>query len=171
MLSILGQGRPLCDGITRRDMLRIGTLAVGGLTLPQLLRAEQLAGVRNSRKAVIMIYMCGAPSHQDMYDLKMEAPSEIRGEFKPIATSVPGIEICEHMPRMTAIMDKCIPLRSVVGSPNGSHDSFICYTGRTTVNQPPGGWPSFGSVVSEMLGPKNQAVPPFIGLSPDAGHP
>ncbi|MCA8990868.1 MAG: DUF1501 domain-containing protein [Planctomycetaceae bacterium] len=171
MLSILGQGRPLCDGITRRDMLRIGTLAVGGLTLPQLLRAEQLAGVRNSRKAVIMIYMCGAPSHQDMYDLKMEAPSEIRGEFKPIATSVPGIEICEHMPRMAAIMDKCIPLRSVVGSPNGSHDSFICYTGRTTVNQPPGGWPSFGSVVSEMLGPKNQAVPPFIGLSPDAGHP
>ncbi|MCB9950965.1 MAG: DUF1501 domain-containing protein [Planctomycetaceae bacterium] len=171
MLSILGKGRPLCDGITRRDMLRIGTLAVGGLTLSRLLQAEQLAGVRNSRKAVIMIYMCGAPSHQDMYDLKMEAPSEIRGEFKPIATSVPGIEICEHMPRMAAIMDKCIPLRSVVGSPNGSHDSFICYTGRTTVNQPPGGWPSFGSVVSEMLGPKNQAVPPFIGLSPDAGHP
>ncbi|MEZ5943982.1 MAG: DUF1501 domain-containing protein [Planctomycetaceae bacterium] len=171
MLSILGKGRPLCDGITRRDMLRIGTLAVGGLTLPQLLQAEQLAGVRNSRKAVIMIYMCGAPSHQDMYDLKMEAPSEIRGEFKPIATSVPGIEICEHMPRMAAIMDKCIPLRSVVGSPNGSHDSFICYTGRTTVNQPPGGWPSFGSVVSEIQGPKNQAVPPFIGLSPDAGHP
>ncbi|MCA9032977.1 MAG: DUF1501 domain-containing protein, partial [Planctomycetaceae bacterium] len=64
MLSILGKGRPLCDGITRRDMLRIGTLAVGGLTLSRLLQAEQLAGVRNSRKAVIMIYMCGAPSHQ-----------------------------------------------------------------------------------------------------------
>ncbi|MCA9079039.1 MAG: DUF1501 domain-containing protein [Planctomycetaceae bacterium] len=171
MLSITGKTAPLCDGLSRRDLLKIGALTVGGLSLPDLLRAEQAAGIRNSRKAVIMIYMCGAPSHQDMYDLKMDAPSEIRGEFRPIETNVPGIEICEHMPRLAKIMDKCIPLRSVVGSPNGSHDSFICYTGRTTVNQPPGGWPSFGSVVSEVLGQKNKAVPPFVGLSPDAGHP
>jgi len=171
MLSILGNGGRLCDGMTRRDMLRIGALTVGGLTLPDLLRAEQASGIRGSKKAVIMIYMCGAPSHQDMYDLKLDAPSEIRGEFKPIATSVPGIEICEHMPRMAAIMDKLVPLRSVYGSPNGAHDSFICYTGHTTVNQPPGGWPSFGSAVSRVLGPKNKAVPSFVGLSPDAGHP
>ncbi|MEI7698877.1 MAG: DUF1501 domain-containing protein [Planctomycetia bacterium] len=172
MLSVPGHGRSVfCDGMTRRDSLRLGTLALGGLTLPDLLRAEQIAGIQNSHKAVIMIYMCGAPGHQDMYDLKMEAPSEIRGEFRPIATAVPGIEICEHMPRMAAIMDKCIPLRSVYGSPDGDHDSFICYTGRSKRNQPAGGWPSMGSVASERLGAVNAAVPAFVGLSPDAGHP
>ena len=172
MLSLPGHGRSiLCDGISRRDSLRLGTLTLGGLTLPDLLKAEQIAGVKNSHKAVIMIYMCGAPGHQDMYDLKMDAPSEIRGEFRPVATAVPGIEICEHMPRMAAIMDKCIPLRSVYGSPDGDHDSFICYTGRSKRNQPAGGWPSMGSVTSARLGAVNTAVPPFVGLSPDAGHP
>jgi len=152
-------------------MLQVGALGLGGLTLPNLLRAEQQAGITNSKKAVIMIYMCGAPPHQDMYDLKMDAPSEIRGEFTPIPTNVSGIEICEHMPRMASIMDKCVPLRSVYGSPSGAHDSFICYTGRTTQNQPAGGWPAMGSVASNILGPKNAAVPAFIGLAPDAGHP
>jgi hypothetical protein len=89
----------------------------------------------------------------------------------PIDTSVPGIQISEHMPRMARIMDKCVPLRSVYGSPSGSHDSFICYSGHTTQNQPPGGWPSIGSVVSKIQGPYNRSVPPFIGLAPDAGHP
>ena len=70
-----------------------------------------------------MIYMVGAPPHQDMYDLKMDAPAEIRGEFRPIDTNVPGIQICEHMPCMARIMDKCVPLRSVYGSPNGNHTS------------------------------------------------
>ena len=174
MLSIVdpksGQGARFCDGLSRRDMLRIGTLSVGGLSLPQILAAEQASGHR-THKSVIMIYMCGAPGHQDMYDLKMNAPAEIRGEFKPIATSVPGIEICEHMPRLARIMDKCVPLRSVHGSPDGNHDSFICYTGRTVRNQPPGGWPSMGAVTSKLLGSVEQAVPAFVGLSPDAGHP
>jgi hypothetical protein len=171
MLSILGRGQRLCDGITRREALRIGALSVGGLSLPQLLRAEQQAGIRGSKKAVIMIYMVGAPPHQDMYDLKMDAPSEIRGPFMPIDTNVPGIQICEHMPQLAKIMDKCVPLRSVYGSPSGAHDSFICYSGHTTRNQPPGGWPSIGSVVSKVQGPFNRSVPPFIGLAPDAGHP
>ena len=174
MLSIVdpksGQGARFCDGLSRRDMLRIGTLSVGGLSLPRILAAEQASG-RRTHKSVIMIYMCGAPGHQDMYDLKMNAPAEIRGEFKPIATNVPGIEICEHMPRLARIMDKCVPLRSVHGSPDGNHDSFICYTGRTVRNQPPGGWPSMGAVTSKLLGSVEQAVPAFVGLSPDAGHP
>jgi len=174
MLSIVdpksGRGARFCDGLSRRDMLRIGTLSVGGLSLPQILAAEQASGHR-THKSVIMIYMCGAPGHQDMYDLKMNAPAEIRGEFKPIATNVPGIEICEHMPRLARIMDKCVPLRSVHGSPDGNHDSFICYTGRTVRNQPPGGWPSMGAVTSKLLGSVDQAVPAFVGLSPDAGHP
>lgn len=171
MLTFNGPVRTLCNGVSRRDVLRLGTLSVGGLSLPQLLRAEQQAGAGDSRKAVIMIYMCGAPGHQDMYDLKMQAPAEIRGEFQPIATNVPGIEICEHMPRLAGIMDLCVPLRSVYGSPDGDHDSFICYTGRSKRQQPPGGWPSFGSTISQLLGPRNAAVPPFVGLSPDTGHP
>ena len=106
-----------------------------------------------------------------MYDLKMDAPAEIRGEFQPIDTNVSGIRICEHMPRMAKIMDKCVPLRSVVGSPNGAHDSFICYTGRTTQNQPTGVGRRIGSSVSKLLGPANKAMPPFVGSAPNAGHP
>ena len=170
MLSLLGRKARLCDGITRREALRVGALGMSGLSLPSLLRAEQQAGIGRSTKSVIMIYMVGAPPHQDMYDLKMDAPSEVRGEFEPIATSVPGIQICEHMPRMAKIMDKCVPLRSVYGSPDGDHDSFICYTGHSKRQQPQGGWPSLGSVASAALGQSNAAVPSFIGLAPDAGH-
>ena len=171
MLSIHGQKTRLCDGLTRRDILKIGALGMGGLSLPGLLRAEQAAGISSSHKSVIMIYMVGAPPHQDMYDLKMDAPAEIRGEFQPIKTTVPGIDICEHMPGMAKVMDKCVPLRSVYGSPSGAHDSFICYTGRSVKNQPPGGWPSIGSIMSKTQGSTNAAMPPFVGLAPDAGHP
>ncbi len=169
-LSARHSGVTLCDGITRRDALQVGAMGLGGLTLPQLLRAEATAGA-SSHKSVIMIYLVGAPPHQDMYDLKMDAPPEIRGEFTPIPTSVPGIEICEHMPHLAEVMDRCTVLRSVYGSPSGAHDSFICYTGHSVDNQPPGGWPSIGSVTSKVLGPVNESVPPFIGLAPDAGHP
>lgn len=157
--------------MTRREALTIGALGMSGLTLADLLRAEEAAGVGKSHKAVIMIYLCGAPPHQDMFDLKPDAPAEIRGEFNPIDTNVPGIQICEHMPQMAKIMDKLVPIRTVVGSPNGNHDSFICYTGRSFERQPAGGWPSLGSVVSKLKGPANPSVPPFVGLSPRAGHP
>ena len=171
MLNLFGQEHRLCDGLTRRDALKIGALGFGGLSLPQLLAAEEQAGIGKSNKAIIMVYMCGAPPHQDMYDLKMDAPSEIRGEFKPIQTNVEGIEICELLPRMAKVMDKLIPIRSVVGSPNGAHDSYICYTGRKKPNEVRGGWPSVGSCVSSLLGPTEAAIPPFVGLSPKAGHP
>ena len=157
--------------VDRRELLKIGALGLGGLSLPGLLRAESASGITKSHKAVIMIYMVGAPPHQDMYDLKMDAPADIRGEFKPINTNVPGIQICEHLPKLAAIMDKLIPLRSVHGSPSGDHDSFICYTGRSVQKQPPGGWPSLGATISKVLGPVNKSVPPFFGLAPDAGHP
>jgi len=171
MLSISGRPKRLCDGLNRRELLTIGALGFGGLALPDLLRAEAQQGLGRSQKSVIMIYLCGAPPHQDMYDLKMQAPAEIRGEFQPIETSVPGIEICEHLPRLAKIMDKLVPIRSVYGSPDGNHDSFICYTGRSVRQQPPGGWPSVGSTLSKLLGPATPAIPPFVGLSPNAGHP
>jgi hypothetical protein len=171
MISVFGKSASSRKHANRRELLKIGGLGLGGLSLPGLLRAEQAAGISKSHKAVIMIYMVGAPPHQDMYDLKMDAPAEIRGEFKPIATKVPGIQICEHLPKLASIMDKLIPLRSVYGSPNGSHDSFICYTGRSVERQPAGGWPSIGSTISKVLGPTDPSVPPFFGLAPSAGHP
>lgn len=177
MLTIRGkQTSRFCDGVARRDFLRIGGLAMGGASLPQLLAAEQLNGIRKSHKAVIMIYMAGAPPHQDLFEIKTDAPSEYRGEFSPIKTNVPGIEICELLPGLAKVMDKCVPIRSMVGSPNGSHDSFICYTGRAGSSldpkgQPPGGWPSMGSVLNELMGSGSRQIPGFVGLAPKAGHP
>jgi hypothetical protein len=171
MLSVLDSPQRLCDRLTRREVLTIGSLGLGGLALPDLLRAEAQQGIRQSKKAIIMIYLCGAPPHQDMFDLKPDAPAEIRGDFQPIATNVAGIQVCEHLPRLARIMDKLVPIRTMHGSPNGSHDSFICYTGRSFVQQPPGGWPSVGSTMSKLLGPKNEAIPPFVGLAPKTGHP
>ncbi len=169
MLTIYGRSGKFCDGISRRNFLRIGALGLGGLTLPQLLRVEAAAGMRRSHKAIIMIYLPGGPPHQDMFDLKVDAPSEIRGEFKPIPTNVPGIQICEHLPRMAAMMDKLVPIRTIVGA-DGDHDDFQCFTGRSPRNQPPGGWPSFGSVVSRLQGPADPAVPPYIGLETRMQH-
>lgn len=167
MLTITGSAdrTPFCDGFTRRNFLKIGGLAMGGLTLPHLLRAEAAAGVRNSHKSVIMIYLPGGPPHTDMVDLKPDAPAEIRGEFSPIRTNVPGIEICELLPRLAKVMDKMVVIRSIVGSA-GAHYAFQCLTGRTDRNQPAGGWPSLGSVVSKLQGSADPAVPPFVSLTP-----
>src|SRR5207249_5776719 len=103
MLTIYGTESRFCDGISRRSFLKIGSLALGGLTLPQLLRAEAQSGIRKSHKAVIMIFLPGGPSHQDMFDLKQDAPSEIRGEFKPISTKVPRSE--EHTSELQSRFD------------------------------------------------------------------
>src|SRR5580704_4750382 len=105
MLTILGdkprgQTSRFCDGLRRREFLKIGGLALGGLSLPQLLRAETAAGVNTSHKGIIMIFLPGGPPHQDMWDIKTDAPTEIRGEFQPIDTSVPGIQIGEMFPRI-----------------------------------------------------------------------
>src|ERR1051325_8224743 len=169
MLTIYGNKSRFCDGVSRRNFLKIGTLSLGGLTLSQLLRAESQSGIRKSHKAVIMIFLPGGPSHQDMFDLKQDAPSEIRGEFKPINTKVSGIQICEHMPRIAGVMDKLTIIRSIVGAKD-NHDAFQCQTGHLTSPQPPGGWPSLGSVVSKLQGPVDKAVPAFVGLAPKMGH-
>ena len=170
MLTIHGTPRgKFCDGFSRRDFLRIGGLALGGLSLPQILQAQAQAGERRAHKAVIMIFLPGGPSHQDMFDLKMDAPSEVRGEFRPIATNVPGIQICEHLPRLAQMMDRCTIIRSMANCEE-RHDAFQCLTGRTFKTQPPGGWPSMGSVLSKLQGALDPAVPPFVGLAPKMGH-
>jgi hypothetical protein len=159
----------MCDQLPRRDFLAIGSLALGGLSLPQLLRAEQSAGTGRSHKSIIMIYLTGGPPHQDMVDLKPDAPAEIRGEFKPIATNVPGIEISELMPRVATMMDKFALIRSVVGIEE-RHSSFQVVTGRQFRNQPQGGFPELGSVLSRLLGPVEPSVPPAIDLSMQMAH-
>ncbi|MBS0210185.1 MAG: DUF1501 domain-containing protein [Planctomycetes bacterium] len=170
MLTIQSSVRShrFCDHRSRRDFLRIGGLGLAGLTLPQLLRAESERGAR-SHKAVIMVYLPGGPPHQDMYDLKPDAPAEIRGEFDPINTNVPGIQICELLPRLAGMMDKFVPIRSIVGS-IGDHASFQCLSGRSDRKQPPGGWPEFGSAVAKVQGATSESVPPFVGLSPRMQH-
>ena len=175
MLSIVGgtptRGR-MCDGIARRQFLRIGGLAglggVGGLSMPELLRAESAGGTLQ-RKSVIMIFLPGGPPHQDMFDLKPDAPSEVRGEFRPIATNVPGIQMCELLPRLARITDKLAIVRSIVGA-TGDHYSFQCMTGRSHQRQPSGGWPELGSVVAKLEGATTPATPAYVGLSPRMQH-
>jgi len=146
----------------------MGALGLGGLALPGLLRAEAVQG-SSSRKSVIMVFLPGGPPHQDMWDLKMDAPSEIRGEFRPIGTRVPGIQVCELFPKMAAMMDKFSLIRSVVGS-TGQHAAAQCLTGRPPQTAPAGGWPSIGSILSRLQGARAPGVPAFVGLSPKMGH-
>src|SRR5262245_43116381 len=106
-----GRTQSYCNGVSRRSFLQVGALTLGGLTLPRLLAAEAAAGIGSSNKAIINIHLSGGPSHQDMFDLKPSAPSEFRGQFSPIATNVPGIEICEHMPILAKMADKYAVIR------------------------------------------------------------
>lgn len=168
MLNITGDSYQHCDGVSRRSFLQIGSLAMGGLALPQILEAEsKAAGPRpgGRHKSVIMIFLSGGPPHQDMVDLKPEAPVEYRGEFSPIRTNVPGIDICEHLPLMAKRMDRFAVIRSLVGS-EGRHDAFQCNTGHSVREKVPGGWPSFGSAVSKLKGQTRRDVPAFISLFP-----
>jgi len=170
MLKILGsQQSKFCDRITRRNFLQIGGLALGGMSLPQILQAESAAPQRKKHKGIIMIFLPGGPPHQDMWDIKVDAPSEIRGEFNAIQTNVSGIEIGDQFPRMAQMADKFAFIRSMVGS-DGRHDAFQCLTGQRFGNQPLGGWPSIGSVLSHKYGVVDPSIPPFLGLSPKMGH-
>src|SRR5687768_1307370 len=128
MLRILGKTYRHCDGLQRREFLTAGALALGGLTLADLLRLEAAAGIHSSEKAVINIHLDGGPPQMDTIDLKPDAPVEIRGEFKPIATKVPGLHVCELMPKLASLAGRFVFIRSLVGSA-GAHDAFQCQSG------------------------------------------
>ena len=175
MLTILGQQTRYCDGVSRRQFMKIGGLsmgAVGGANLAGLMRAEAVAGNANSgsRKAVINIFLGGGPPHQDMWDIKTEAPREIRGEFSPIDTAVPGIQIGECFPQLAAIMDRLVVVRSVVGC-SGAHDAFQCFSGwqRRDIESL-GGRPAIGPVLSKMFGPHDPGIPPAVALADKTQH-
>jgi len=156
--------QPFCDGLSRRNFLKVGALGVGGLTLADLFRAEAAAGTGSSRKAVINIHLAGGPSHQDTFDLKPEAAREFRGEFNPIATNVPGIDICEHFPMLAHSADKFAIVRSLTGSV-ADHSDYPTQTGFARESlRSIGGRPSIGSVVSKIFG-SGGGAPPFVGYN------
>ncbi len=167
MLTIFSKGHRrggFCDGVSRRDFLAIGGALFGGaLALPNLLAAEARSGINQSHKAVINVYLPGGPPHLDMFDLKPDAPAEIRGEFKPIKTNVPGIEVCELFPQMAAMMDKFVIIRTMADCA-GDHDAYQCMTGRKSTPQTREFWPALGAWVSKVQGPVNDSVPPNLSL-------
>jgi uncharacterized protein (DUF1501 family) len=164
MLTIFSKPWRHCDGITRRHFLTAGALGIGGLTLADVLRAESASGKGTSGKAIVNIHLDGGPPHLDMIDLKPDAPAEIRGEFKPIATNVPGLLISELMPKVASIADKFAFIRSLVGSA-GAHDAFQCQSGfRASDLNSVGGRPALGSVVAKLRGSANDPAPPFVDI-------
>lgn len=131
MLRILGRTTKLCDGLSRREAMRVGGLSLfGGLTLPRLLQAKEAQpAVRPGRaKAVVLLNLFGGPPHLDTFDLKPSAPDQIRGEFKPIATAVPGVNICELLPLTARVMDRATLIRTYSHRYN-SHNPYNVYTG------------------------------------------
>jgi len=177
MLSLFGpRVQKTCDGVSRRSFIQVGALGVGAgaFTLADLNRAEAAAAAKglttSKHKAVINIFLGGGPPHQDMWDIKTEAPAEIRGEFKPIATKVPGIQIGEVFPQIAARFDKCVAIRTIVGA-QGGHDGIQCLSGWPQNSLSAiGGRPSLGAVVTKLQGPTNPSIPPFVGLAEKTQH-
>jgi hypothetical protein len=156
-----------CEGFHRRDFLKIGTAAgLFGLTLPQLLRLEARAAkqiVKDKANSVIMVWLAGGPATIDMWDLKPEAPPEIRGEFKGINTKADGVQISEHLPRMAEIMDRVTVVRSLQHT-IPSHGPATVFM--TTGNKPTPAvqYPSLGSLVTKFL-PPEKGVPPYVSFA------
>ncbi|HJZ53468.1 MAG TPA: DUF1501 domain-containing protein [Gemmataceae bacterium] len=168
MLEFIGRGSRTCDGVNRRNFLKVGALAFGGLTLPNLLaaRARGAQSAAGAKKSVILVWLAGGPSHIDMYDLKPNAPAEVRGEFKPISTNVPGIQISEQLPLQAKIMDRLAVLRSGFHT-NAGHGmgSQWMQTGyQPTIEVNDNIYPSTGSVVAKMRGANEPGLPAYVNL-------
>jgi uncharacterized protein (DUF1501 family) len=169
MLTVWGSTQPFCDGVSRRNFLKIGAFGAG-LTLAEMLRARSVAGTiargaapkPTATKSAIMIYLPGGPSHMDMYDLKPQAPAEFRGEFKPISTNVPGIQICEYMPLQARMFDKLAVIRSIVSV--DEHSDSLVMTGYSQAENQTALHPSFGAVMSKLRGGDRNDIPPFVSL-------
>ena len=161
MLTFLGAAQRYCDGLSRRNFLKIGAFGTG-LSLAGMLRAKANAAAPTKNKSAIMIYLPGGPSHMDMYDLKPEAPVEFKGEFKPIATNVPGVQISEHFPRQAAMWDKLAVIRSVLSV--DEHSDSLVMTGYTENSNRVAQHPSFGSVISKLRDRSSNDIPPFVSM-------
>jgi hypothetical protein len=168
MLHLCGPGSRLCDGLTRREFLRVGGLGLGGLTLPGLLAAR--AGQPARARSCIQLFMWGGPSQHETFDLKPDAPDGVRGAFRPIATSVPGIHICEHLPRLARTANRYAIVRSVTHTGvNHGTSAYHMLTGHIhatpgTLRHPtPTDFPSVGCAVARF-GRQPRDVPPYVAL-------
>jgi hypothetical protein len=170
MFDIWGSGFRNCDRISRRNLLKIGSLVFGGAALGERFRDGAAAGTHAYGvvdTAVIQVFLGGGPSHIDMFDLKPNAPAEIRGEFNEISTNVSGIRISEHLPMLAAVMDKMSIVRSVTHT-NSSHlpSSHWLQTGFTANNAVAGHnlYPSTGSITARMRGPNAPGLPAYVAV-------
>ena len=151
-------------GLSRRDFLKAGALGAGtvGLTLADLENASAAGPGKNVN--CILLFLVGGPSHLDTWDMKPAAPTHVRGPFKPIQTNVPGMEICEHFPRMAKLADHYAILRSVHHDAAPIHETGqqMMQTGhlfRAGLE-----YPHYGSVLSQASGPREDGLPPFVVL-------
>lgn len=152
MITVQGNSRCFCDGVSRRGFLCAGAWAAGGLTMADLLRADAVAPSGRRPKSIINIALPGGPSHLDTFDLKPDAPAEVRGEFRPIPTVVPGFDICEHMPELARIADKIAVVRSISDASN-EHTTRQADSGWPQKSlEMFGGRPGIGAVASKLLG-------------------
>jgi hypothetical protein len=160
MLTVKGYSRSYVSGSSRRDFLKAGTLLFGGLTLSDMLRLKALgAAAGTGGKSVIMIWLRGGASHIDTFDMKPQAPAEIRGEFHPIKTNVLGLEICEYMPQLAKMADKVAILRGIRSNDLGDHTPHYILTGFPDR----GKRPVLGSIVSYLRGGDN-GLPPYVSM-------
>lgn len=162
-----------CDGVTRRDFLRVGGLTALGLTLPGMLQAAKAAPNRAGQKDVscILLWMGGGPSHIDTFDPKPDAPQEIRGEFNAIPTNVSGIRLSDKLPKLAQQMDKFSILRSVT-SPDGTHETATHYLLTGYPFSPAVEYPGYGAVYAREKGAQN-GMPPYVlfgGMQSLNGH-
>jgi hypothetical protein len=164
MLTIYGERQRFCDGVSRRNFLKIGGLTLGSLTLVDMLRASATADSLARHKSIIQIYLPGGPSHMDTYDLKPEAPAEYRGEFKTIKSNVAGMDFCEHFPRQAAIADKLAVIRSVVGAVEEHAPAQTISGYGENIGRIQGGRPGLGAILSKLRGPVDPRVPAYVSL-------
>jgi len=164
MLNVVGSPARYCDGVSRRSFLQVGSLAVGGLTLPGLMEAEATAG-KKSHKSVIMVYLSGGLAHQDTFDLKPNAPAEVKGEFKPINTNVPGVQFGEHLPKLAKLTDRLAVIRTVTHK-EGDHlrAALLMRTGYPHDNVID--YPIAGCVLAKELSDGKSPLPRFVSLHP-----
>jgi Protein of unknown function (DUF1501) len=161
MLRVLGSSKTLCNGVTRRDMLQAGGLGLFGFGLSDLLRLKETQATSfddppqsfGKAKSCILLYLYGSPSQLETVDMKPDAPDEIKGEMKPIASSLPGLQVCEYLPNMATVMDRCTVVRSIT-HPHPIHGVAHALTGVPTIDvamelspNDPRHWPFFGSVI------------------------